>query len=50
VKALVTLAFSGSIGMTLAILGCALPDCKVWWTFFVVLNIFMFPVLISVRG
>lgn len=36
-KALVTLAFAGSIGMTLIILACALPQYQLWWPFFVVL-------------
>ncbi|KAJ9577011.1 hypothetical protein L9F63_006448, partial [Diploptera punctata] len=40
---LVTLAFAGSIGMTLVILGCALPEYKVWWTFFVVLFYVLAP-------
>jgi glucan phosphoethanolaminetransferase (alkaline phosphatase superfamily) len=43
VKALVTLAFAGSIGMTLVILGCALPEYQVWWTFFVVLFYVLSP-------
>ncbi|XP_031846407.1 leptin receptor gene-related protein isoform X1 [Nomia melanderi] len=39
------LAFSGSIGMTFVILGCALPTFnKVWWPFFVVLFYALAPV------
>ncbi|XP_037042960.1 leptin receptor overlapping transcript-like 1 [Bradysia coprophila] len=34
--ALVSLAFAGSIGMTLIILACALPQYQLWWPFFVV--------------
>ncbi|KAK7791027.1 hypothetical protein R5R35_013434 [Gryllus longicercus] len=41
--ALVTLAFAGSIGMTLVILGCALPQYKIWWPFFVVLFYILSP-------
>ncbi|XP_054278516.1 leptin receptor gene-related protein isoform X2 [Macrosteles quadrilineatus] len=40
---LVTLAFTGSIGMTLVILACALPDPTVWWPFFVVLFYVLAP-------
>lgn len=42
-KALVILAFAGSIGMTLVILACALPQYKVWWPFFVVLFYVLAP-------
>ncbi|XP_049815816.1 leptin receptor gene-related protein isoform X2 [Schistocerca nitens] len=40
---LVSLAFAGSIGMTLVILGCALPSYKIWWPFFVVLFYILAP-------
>ncbi|XP_046662167.1 leptin receptor gene-related protein-like isoform X2 [Homalodisca vitripennis] len=40
---LVTLAFTGSIGMTLVILACALPAEKVWWPFFVVVFYVLAP-------
>lgn len=43
-RALVLLAFAGSIGMTLVILGCALPTYKVWWSFFVVLFYVLAPI------
>ncbi|KAG8222802.1 hypothetical protein J437_LFUL005008 [Ladona fulva] len=36
-SSLVTLAFAGSIGMTLVILGCALPHYNTWWPLFVIL-------------
>ncbi|XP_074596799.1 leptin receptor gene-related protein [Brevipalpus obovatus] len=44
VKALIALAFSGSIGMTLVILGCALPSYANWWPFFVVLFYILSPI------
>lgn len=37
------MAFAGSIGMTLVILGCALPQFNVWWPFFVVLFYILSP-------
>jgi len=40
---LVALAFSGSIGMTLVILGCALPGYGKWWPFFVTLFYLLAP-------
>lgn len=40
---LVGLAFSGSIGMTLVILGCALPGYGNWWPFFVTLFYVLSP-------
>lgn len=43
-KALVSLAFAGSIGMTFVILGCALPSYQVWWPFFVVLFYILSPI------
>ena len=43
VKDLIVLAFSGSIGMTLVILGCALPIYSNWWPFFVVLFYILSP-------
>jgi len=44
IKALVLLAFAGSIGMTFVILGCALPIYGVWWPFFVVLFYILAPI------
>lgn len=43
-KALVSLAFAGSIGMTFIILACALPSYGVWWPFMVVLFYLFAPV------
>uniref|UniRef100_A0A1B6DPA8 Leptin receptor gene-related protein n=1 Tax=Clastoptera arizonana TaxID=38151 RepID=A0A1B6DPA8_9HEMI len=43
-KALVGLAFAGSIGMTFIILACALPQYNgAWWPFFVVLFYLLAP-------
>ncbi|KAJ3638800.1 hypothetical protein MTP99_002133 [Tenebrio molitor] len=42
--ALVTLAFTGSIGMTMIILACGLPQYKLWWPFFVVLFYVLAPI------
>lgn len=44
IKALVSLAFAGSIGMTFVILACALPGYKLWWPFFVVLFYILAPI------
>lgn len=44
IKALVGLAFAGSIGMTFVILACALPQYKLWWPFFVVLFYVLAPI------
>jgi len=44
IKALVSLAFAGSIGMTFVILACALPQYKLWWPFFVVLFYVLAPI------
>jgi len=44
IKALVTLAFAGSIGMTFLILGCALPAYKVWWPLIVVIFYLLSPI------
>lgn len=41
IKALIGLAFAGSIGMTLLILACALPG--VWWPFFVLIFYLLAP-------
>jgi len=41
-KALVTLAFFGSVGMTLLVVGCALYDN--WWPFFVVIFYLLSPI------
>lgn len=41
--ALVALAFSGSVGMTLLVLGCALPQPSNWYPFFVVLFYVLSP-------
>jgi hypothetical protein len=44
IKTLVTLAFTGSIGMTMIILACGLPQYKLWWPFFVVLFYVLAPI------
>lgn len=44
IKALVSLAFAGSIGMTFVILACALPQYNLWWPFFVVLFYVLAPI------
>jgi len=44
IKALVLLAFLGSVGMTLVVLGCALPTFgPAWWPFFVVIFYVLAP-------
>lgn len=49
-KALIGLAFSGSIGMTLLVLGCALHSYN-WWPFFVLIfyALVPLPILLSRR-
>jgi len=44
IKALVALAFTGSVGMTLLILGCALPSFANWWPFFVSIFYLIAPI------
>lgn len=41
IKSLVGLAFAGSVGMTLLILACAIPNS--WWPFFVLIFILLAP-------
>lgn len=41
---LVLLAFAGSIGMTLVILACALPQYQLWWPLFVILFYVISPI------
>jgi len=41
-KALVTLAFFGSVGMTLLVVGCAVYDN--WWPFFVIIFYMLAPI------
>jgi len=44
IKALVLLAFFGSVGMTLVVLGCALPNFGPnWWPFFVLIFYLLAP-------
>ncbi|XP_053628209.1 leptin receptor gene-related protein isoform X1 [Cherax quadricarinatus] len=44
VKALVTLAFSASIGLMFLILACALPEYNNWWPFFVLMFYVLAPI------
>jgi hypothetical protein len=44
IKALVALAFSGSIGLLFLFLACALPQFNVWWPLFVLIFYFLAPV------
>ncbi|XP_042233631.1 leptin receptor gene-related protein-like isoform X2 [Homarus americanus] len=47
-KALVTLAFSASIGLMFLILACALPEFNNWWPFFVLMFYVLAPVPIII--
>jgi len=51
IKALVGLAFSGSIGLLFLFLACALPQYNLWWPFFVIIFYVLapIPILISRR-
>jgi len=45
IKALIALAFAGSLGITLLVLGCALKEFdSVWWPFFVVVFYILSPI------
>jgi len=43
VKALVILAFAGSIGLLFLVLGCALPQFNNWWPLFVIIFYILAP-------
>lgn len=43
IKALVALAFTGSIGLTFVVLGCALPGLN-WWPLFVLFFYILAPI------
>nr|CAG4649009.1 EOG090X0J87 [Polyphemus pediculus] len=51
IRALIGLAFSGSIGMTFLVLACALPQYDNWWPFFMIAFYLLapFPIVISRR-
>ncbi|XP_043941503.1 leptin receptor gene-related protein [Protopterus annectens] len=44
IKALVGLSFSGAIGLTLLLLGCALEQYGVYWPLFVLIFYFISPI------
>ncbi|XP_047478628.1 leptin receptor gene-related protein-like isoform X1 [Penaeus chinensis] len=44
IKALVSLAFSASIGLMFLILACALPQYNNWWPFFVLVFYVLAPI------
>ncbi|XP_003737271.1 leptin receptor gene-related protein isoform X2 [Galendromus occidentalis] len=50
-KALVALAFTGSVGMTMLILACALPSYGTWYPFInVVFYMLALPLILIVRN
>lgn len=48
VRALIALAFSASLGITLLVLGCALPQFNNWWPMFVVIFYILSPLPITI--
>jgi len=51
IRALIGLAFSGSIGMMFLVLACALPQYSNWWPFFMLAFYLLapFPIILSRR-
>lgn len=44
IRALIGLAFLASTGITLLVLGCALPQFNMWWPMFVLMFYFLSPI------
>ncbi|KAK3755598.1 hypothetical protein QZH41_017594 [Actinostola sp. cb2023] len=44
IKAIISLSFTGAIGILLVVLGCALKDYGIWWPMFVLLFYVLAPI------